>query len=205
MLKPSSADGPGDAETKQEGDAAAESSTEPSSEQPKVRHNLGTGPLTKKRGHKLAELDRAGVLPTGESSRSDVPVLSMISEETSAVVGLDMRQMRKLKAKGTIPAATEHEVKPSVPNLNKAESSIGKGPLSFLRPAGVDSPAPSSQSGKKNRKRELDIKTEEDASLAPVPRKASSECVVTPDASRCHSTKKRKKEKRAESGHSTAT
>jgi len=51
------------------------------------------------------------------------PVLQMISEQTTQTVGMDLRASRQPKA-----------------DPGKASGSSSKGPLSFLRPAGVDSP-----------------------------------------------------------------
>ncbi|KAL5498198.1 hypothetical protein ACEPAH_2328 [Sanghuangporus vaninii] len=220
---PSSGDGPadGDADSnvRQEHDAALLKPIGSAVESKKPR--FAGGPLTGKRtAARLAELDNGtGSLPIGKTPASDIPVLAMISEETSTAVGMDLRQMRKLKGKGKekekVIATAVDETKRALQSLpdtgtSVSSSNTGKGPLSFLRPTGVDSPAPSSGIGKKSRKREYEFDVEAEAGEASPKfawRKSDSESPSIDGASdtRNQATKKKKKRKqiKAESELST--
>ena len=202
MGKQSSAVDPAIVDIKREDAAAAANSlAEPSSEPAETRYKRGTGPLTKKRAHKLAELDRAGILPPGETSSSDVPVLTMISEETSAAVGMDMRQIRKLKAKGSTPPVTHDEAELTAVDRRATINSNRKGPSIFLRPAGIDSPMPSSNSGRTNRKHGRDIEREEHTDPGSTLKKTDSLSVSGSEASESQASKKRRRQKKGEPGH----
>lgn len=140
----------------------------------------------------MAELDRAGLLPAGQSTASDVPVLSMISEETSAVVGMDIRQMRKLKEKEAVVTRVDGTAPHVADDANKVTSSVGKGPLSFLRPAGVDSPAPGTLEGKKTKKRPRSV---EDTASGLAEQKIDSESTPAADVSEGQRQVKKKRRK----------
>ncbi|KAL5479003.1 hypothetical protein ACEPAI_2291 [Sanghuangporus weigelae] len=204
------ADGDADSNIKKEHDAALLKPIGSAAESKKPR--FAGGPLTGKRtAARLAELDNGtgGGLPIGETPASDIPVLAMISEETSAAVGMDLRQIRRLKGKGKekekVFDTVDDETKPalqSLPDTGKSvnSSNIGKGPLSFLRPTGVDSPAPSSGVGKKSRKREHEFDAEAEAGEASPKsawKKADSESPSIDGAydTRNQATKKKKKRK----------
>lgn len=146
-------------------------------------------------------------------------MLAMISEETSAAVGMDLRRMRRQKGKGKekekVFDTANDESKPPVqspPDTEKTvnSSNIGKGPLSFLRPAGVDSPAPSSVAGKRSRKREREPGAEVEAgepSSKTTWRKTDSESPSIGGASdapgQVTKLKKKRKQMKTESGPST--
>lgn len=141
----------------------------------------------------MAELDRAGLLPAGQNTASDVPVLSMISEETSAVVGMDIRQMRRLKEREAVVTRVDAAAALPVVDANKVTSNTGKGPLSFLRPAGVDSPASGTLEGKKVKKRPRSV--EGDAASGLAEQKTGSESTPTADVSEGQRQVKKKKRK----------
>ncbi|THH00359.1 hypothetical protein EW145_g7094 [Phellinidium pouzarii] len=94
------------------------------------------GVLHNSRAKRLAELDRAGLLPAGASTSTGVPVLKMISQESTTAVGLDMR--RAGNPKDTASSATTSNASLS---MEETKGVLDKSPLNFLRPAGVDSPA----------------------------------------------------------------
>ncbi|KAI5120251.1 hypothetical protein M0805_007555 [Coniferiporia weirii] len=97
------------------------------------------GVLTGARAQRLTLQGRAG-----RSIAPGVPVLAMISAESSAAVGLDLRRARKVKESGVEvveTSATSHVSVASAAGIGRAGTVAGKGSLGFLRPAGVDSPA----------------------------------------------------------------
>lgn len=176
----------------------------PASSRRKERPVMRGGLLTARRGTRVAEELNTKTHTVERLTAPGAPVLTMISEEKASVVGWDLRKMRKMREKDpAVEALAESAVNAGEQAGATAKPTRGPGPPSFLRPAGVDSPAANATAGtKKIKKRNRE---EGDTGVAESTGKVSTAEPVVDAGGQRQGKKKKKQRNQAETSGTSAS
>ncbi|KAH8114821.1 hypothetical protein DFH11DRAFT_1726311 [Phellopilus nigrolimitatus] len=170
----------------------------------KERPVMRGGLLTARRGTRVAEELNTKTHTVERLTAPGAPVLTMISEEKASVVGWDLRKMRKMREKdAAVEALAESAVNAGEQPGATAKPTRVSGAPSFLRPAGVDSPAANATGGaKKIKKRNRE---EGDTGGAESTGKVSTAEPVVDAGGQRQVKKKKKQRKQAETSGTSAS